>query len=454
MVRITYKQNIKKRSSEDYKAAVLSAAQWLDSQEYQDEYGICWKQANRNFNVVYTNPESFHTGTSGMIPYLLSVYDVSGDKKYLDKAIAVGERLIRTKDLFFVRNLGFHVSGSPWSIYGGLPGEASAALMLYEKTKIQKFLDFVIEVTEEIVQDKKRGNAGVYWYGVENYGLAGDTGIVLYLLDVARRLKTKKYDDTIREAVAQIISYGEKQEAGGTKWNGVEAVRAWATKGTYRPGIEWGTTGIVYLLADAYGYFGDELYLQQALEGEQHVISVADEVGENAYLVPMNSNNPGLYYIGHCHGAMGIVKMFTRLAQVDGKNPLHKDWIEKLVNGIHSTGAPTIRSPGYWNNFCYCCGTTGLLSMYIGLYLEFGEEKYLDYAKLSSDYLVGNGFNEDGKGLRWYQNWDRINPEDVYTYNGFIIGNAGNAAHLAQIYSLLSGNFHAYRFVEEPFREK
>lgn len=431
---------------------MLQAALWLESQEYEDEYGINWKQANRPFNVVYTNPESFHTGTSGMIPYLLSLYDITGDKKHLEKAKAVAERLIKTKDLHFVRNLGFHVAGSPWSIYGGLPGEAAAVLMLYEKTDEKKYLDFVVQIADEIRDDAKKTESGLAWYGKENYGLAGDTGIVLFLLYVARHLKTKSYDEVITLALDQIISYGEVESGGAKKWNGVDGVRAWSTEGTYWPGIEFGTTGIAYLLADAFDYFQNEKYLEEALAGEKHVINQADEVAENSFLVPMNSNNRKLYYIGHCHGAMGIIKLFTRLAQVDEKNPVHREWIEKLANGIHSTGAPTIRSPGYWNNFCYCCGTTGLLSMYIGLYEEFKEEKWLDYARLAADYLIGNGFNEDGRGLRWYQNWDRINPEDVYTYNGYIIGNAGNAAHLAQLYFALDGKFHAYRFVEEPFK--
>lgn len=440
----------RQKTAEDYKAAVVSAAKWIDSQELSDEYGITWKRSNRPYNEIYTNPESFHTGTAGMIPYLLAVYDITEEKKYIDKAIAVGDRLIATKDLESTRNLGFHVAGSPWSIYGGLPGEAAAVLMLYEKTKIERFKEFVLGIADEIVADQRKTERGVEWYGKDNFSLAGDGGIILFLIYVARHLDTHAYDDTIRQAVEQVLPYGQPDKKGGTWWNGVEGTRAFGKPGTYWPGIEWGTAGLAYIFAECYDYLGDKRYMEAALAGEKHIINIADEVGDNAYLVYMNTDNRDLYYLGHCFGAMGIIKMFYKLDQVDD-NPIHYDWIEKLCNGILSTGAPAVRSRGYWNLHCYCCGTTGLLSLFVALYERYKEPVYLGLAQDTADVLLGNGFNDDNKGLRWYQNWDRIYPEDVYTYNGYIVGNAGNTAHLVQLYSALTDNFHAYRFVEEPF---
>ncbi|MFR3284793.1 MAG: hypothetical protein ACLTR6_11020 [Clostridium fessum] len=42
--------------------------------------------------------------------------------------------------------------------------------------------------------------------------------------------------------------------------------------------------------------------------------------------------------------------------------------IEELVKGLEATGAPEKRSAGYWNTENICCGTAGLLNMYLGLW--------------------------------------------------------------------------------------
>ena len=71
-----------------------------------------------------------------------------------------------------------------------------------------------------------------------------------------------------------------------------------------------------------------------------------------------------------------------------------------------------------------------------------------------ANVLVSNGFNDDKKGLRWYQHWTRVEPWDIHTYNGYIIGNAGNVANLAQLALALQGKYHVPRFIEEPFLEE
>lgn len=48
--------------------------------------------------------------------------------------------------------------------------------MLYEKTKIERFKDFVIGIADEIVADQRKTEHGVEWYGKDNFSLAGDGG--------------------------------------------------------------------------------------------------------------------------------------------------------------------------------------------------------------------------------------------------------------------------------------
>lgn len=465
---IKYKNRIRKLDEADYKKAAELGSKWLFSQEYKDEFGINWKRADDESAVdpTYTNPSSYHSGTAGMIPWLLSMFELTGDKIYEEKAVQAGERLIKTKDLEITRNLGAHLKNTPWAIYGGLTGEASAATMLFEATKIQKFKDFALSVADEVFSTAKKSENGFFWCGKENYGLAGDSGTALFLIYISRHFGTKKYDEVIKGALDQVLSYAQKDKNGNFWWTGIAPERCGGGKDFYAPGIEFGTTGIAYVFAESYDYFkksadgndeknekSAEKYLEAAISGANHIKNLSVEEADKTNFLFLNTENKDVYYLGHCYGSMGICKLFYKLYKVT-KDEIHKEWIERFVNGILYKNAPYQRSRGYWNNHNYCCGTTGLLNLFLALWAEFKDDDYLALAKDSANVLISNGFSDDRKGLRWYQNWTRVEPWNVYTYNGYIVGNAGDVANIAQLALALQGKFHVNRFIEEPFLEK
>lgn len=451
--RIIYRR--KAFEASEYLDKIKSGAKWLDSQEKKDQYGIMW-QYNDSPDAVeyYTNIENFNSGSSGMIPYLLSVFDVTGDEIYLEKAIAVGDRLIATKDAEHVRNLGNHLVGFQWSIYGGLPGEAATAIMLYEKTGIERFKEFALDIADEICESAVETERGVEWIGKEIYSVGGDAGAIMYLLYASRHLGIDKYKDTIRKGAYQLIAYGQKSDKGGKVWlNGISPERSGFPVDMDAPGIEFGTAGMAWFFAEVSEYLGDQALLEEALAGAEYIRNISTEVAPNAYLVYCQANIPDLYYLGNCMGAAGVIKMFYRLYQIT-KDEIHKDWIEKYVNGILSTGAPMLRSPGYWNNACVCCGTSGLLRLFLGLWAAFGDDEYMLLAEDAADTLIADSFNDDQLGVRWYHAFERVSPMKVHTHTGFMCGNAGSITALAEFYLAKQGKYHSYRFIEDPIADK
>lgn len=451
---IKFRDRIRKLSEEDYKQSAIDGSKWLFSQEYEDEFCLNWKRSDDEscVDTTYTNPNTYHSGTAGMIPWLLSMYELTNEEIYKERAIKAGDRLIKTKDFESTRKLGAHLTDSPWAIYGELTGEASAATMLYETTKIERFKNFALEIADEVDSTCENGS----WYGLENYGLAGDSGISLFLIYIARHFNLSKYDETIRNSLEKVLSYAQKDENENLWWTGINPIRCGAGKDFYASGIEFGTTGIAYVFAEAFDYLKEHKYLEIALSGANHVKNLSTEVSDETYLLFLNTQNKNVFYLGHCYGSMGVCKLFYKLCKVtEGEEKqVHKGWIERFVNGILFKNAPYQCSKGYWNNHNYCCGTTGLLNFFLALWAEFKDEDYLNLAKDSANVLISHGFNDDKKGLRWYQHWTRIQPWDVHTYNGFIVGNVVNVANLAQFYLALNGKYHIHRFIEEPFLEK
>lgn len=98
-----------------------------------------------------------------------------------------------------------------------------------------------------------------------------------------------------------------------------------------------------------------------------------------------------LFYLGYCHGPAGTVRYYYKLyegSRDEQEKAKYKEKIRTLVLGLEATGAPEGRSEGYWNTHNLCCGTAGLLNMYLGLWAAFGEEHDLELAKRCGKILL------------------------------------------------------------------
>ena len=442
-------------SEEEVLQAAKEGALWLENEKFYDDQGISWPRsddhdvsADRN----YPNPNSFHAGLAGMIPYLLNMEDLFPGKGYLEEAEEAGERLLKTDDVSRRIDLKEESEDPPLNIYGELPGEAYALYLLYEKTGKESYLDYCRRSLKTIGESAVKTDHGYRWAGRYCYAMAGDAGTLLSLIFLSGKLEDHRYDHVIKGISEELIHLAMKDED-GLYWKALVGKEESPEEAVYWPGLEFGTSGVAQALAEAGAYLKEEEILSSAEKGACHLMKEAVYVRENAVLFSMNTRHPEVFYLGHCYGSMGIAKLFYSLYEKTGKE-VYRSFLEKIVNGITFTGAPLVNSSGYWNNDCYCCGTAGLLSLFTGLYAAFKEEEYLYLAEQAAQKLIGDGYHDDGKGLRWYQAYTRLRPYDVHTYNGYILGNAGNVSMLKDLLSAMRKEGKFFRFVEDPFPEE
>ena len=163
-----------------------------------------------------------------------------------------------------------------------------------------------------------------------------------------------------------------------------------------------------------------------------------------------------LFYLGYCHGPAGTNRFFYKLYEMTGEDR-YKRYIDMLTQGVIDTGAPEVRTEGYWNTYNICCGTAGLLNMYLGLWAAFGDETYLEQAKRCGKVITDGATVTDGTEGRectWRFALDRVAPDVLSTPIGLFDGAAGIGAVLLQLASAEKGQFHATRMLDDPFPEK
>nr|BFE80146.1 hypothetical protein GCM10020093_027470 [Planobispora longispora] len=104
-----------------------------------------------------------------------------------------------------------------------------------------------------------------------------------------------------------------------------------------------------------------------------------------------------------------------------------------MAHGIVRSGVPQRSAPGLWNTACQCCGTAGLLELFVGLWAATGRERYLEFAGTLAGSLIGHATDPDGRGMRWYQAYRRLRPGEVSADTGYMVGAAGVGAALLHL---------------------
>lgn len=166
-----------------------------------------------------------------------------------------------------------------------------------------------------------------------------------------------------------------------------------------------------------------------------------------------------LFYLGYCHGPAGTVRYYYKLyegSRDEQEKAKYKEKIRTLVQGLEATGAPEGRSEGYWNTYNLCCGTAGLLNMYLGLWAAFGEEHDLELAKRCGKILLDAAEveKEQEPFLKWRFALDRIAPDVLTTPIGCFDGAAGIGLALLQLHLAETDQYHVTRFLDDPFPDE
>ncbi len=446
-VKMTFHRK-KPADPEEYREAVLEAEHFIRQYQAASEEGIYWNEIPDAGNLT------FYRGSAGILYFYLQLFESTGQEEYWDLLLQ-GARYLTAHwhDLIVkAETEGEIVDGIAMGYYMGIGGIGAVLAKVWKVLQDETAKKGLLEILDYYKKTAVRERDGIYWS--DNAPLYLDGGAVLFLLSAWEVLQDTEILEMLCQAADHLISVGKWHADGGLEIDHL----SFAPKRD-EPNFEFGTAGIGYLFARIYESSGREKYLEAAKATAVYLRSIAVPQ-ENGYLIPykLTAKEP-LFYLGNCHGPAGTAKLFYQLYKVTGKDPYYYEQVLELTRGMESLGAPESLSPGYWNNFCICCGPAGLLPFYLGLYLEDGRAYWLGQAEKCGEILLGN-IQRQKKGTAVTASWtfafDRVAPDKLGTPAGYQNGTAGIAAMLLLLYEIKTKgkDFRREKLADDPFPEK
>ena len=222
-------------------------------------------------------------------------------------------------------------------------------------------------------------------------------------------------------------------------------------------------------------------------------VAVKSPDGKAALLPHALPYRKNLFYLSYCHGPAGTARYYYKRYLVRNHSA-DLTWAEKLAEGVVKAGAPEIHSRGFWYIHCFCCGTAGILNLFLSMYAATKDSKWLSYAKRCGRVLYGSaqrtqqsalsggraeslypGELADGLDTQsvqaavqasqetahrthsafvtasWYMAFDRVSPSHVTAPIGYYDGAAGIGSMLLELAGVMNGTFYAPRSIDDPF---
>ncbi len=167
----------------DYLTYAKETMNFINSRKKQGPEGIYWSlQDAAEGRSIYYDEICMYAGASGIIVFLLGLYQTTNDVSYLQEAeeaaTYIRYRFDHDRDL--KRNFSKYAFSSGWS------GAGFAMIQLYKITGNEKYKTFVADIIESAKADAKPGKNGRGYSWTSFPGIVGDAGTVLFFLYAAK----------------------------------------------------------------------------------------------------------------------------------------------------------------------------------------------------------------------------------------------------------------------------
>lgn len=432
--------------------AALEIYNWVDSNKAKGDRGIYYainpgSDTDYSYKAVH-GIYSLYSGSAGTGFFLIRLYEITKEQKYLAVARDIAEELIDktasksfyTDKLVSAPTSELKVTGWHTGVYSGPLGAGIYLLALYNYVKDERYIEVAGRLADDVIEVSVKDESG-YWL-TGDADIFSDGGYIPYFIAIYKATKDKRYLDAAREYARHIVAGAKAYEGGGSYYMANDLSLVGMPKDSIYPGFSHGTAGIGFILALLYETDAKEWELEAAVQTADFLTAISDET-ENGRLIPYlwggetGEEYAGRYYLGFCHGPAGTSLLYRKLYDITGKEA-YLGICEELAHGIINAGAPEYNSWGLWNSLCTCCGTPGLIEYFAEMYEYTGKEEYLEYAKRSAAKVIADSYESD-KGRCFYAYWDRTDPRDVQTYTGLYTGASGAGANLLRLYGTIKG---------------
>lgn len=456
MSKINWIKRFEPLTEEKLLTAAKETGDWINQYERKTGGMSCWDVlpgTETDRNAFLLKDTGIYAGAAGIALFNLRLYVATGDKEFLNKAEAGIDYIIASyRGVDDFKTDAEFLAGAAIGFLNGPAGGAYVATQIYKYTGEEKYKAFARQVTDDLIVAGNDTDKGLTWYGF--YGILGEGGLVLYLLDAYESYGEEKYLKAADRAALYIANQKEDAPNGGYRWNVMptENFPTIGKPGGYFPGFEYGAAGCGYILAQLYKKTKNQEYLRIAQKAAEYIYKLADfsDDGQAALVRYNDTYLTDLYYLGVCQGPIGTSRLFYVLYEITGQEK-YKDFVLQLTNGILATGAPSKHSEGYWRTNCYCCGTAGMLEHFINIHKLSGDDKYLRAAYDAAETLIGESTYKN-RLRNWYTAWNRHEPETSDPYIGLYHGSAGCGSALLSLYEYISDKTYLPPYLEDPYK--
>ncbi len=408
----------------------LEVEAFLATCRIDDEAGARWRRTPGSG----TNPPySLYHGSAGVALFYLELHRATGDQHHLDVAVSAADAILRHVGELESATIGFY-SGWPGSVFV-LNEVAKASVQPRFRAGAQLALEKMMEQSEPL-------GAGLGWIEPMPFsditGMTGDrevldlsigaAGAGLILLYAHRQRLDDRALGWARQTADRLLEMSI-DTPNGPNWPMMSDMPFPFTA----PNFAHGAAGVGYFLADLFRETEDASYLETALAAAGYVQAKTEPCGDGV-LVCHTDENPGLFYLGICHGPAGTGRFMYLLNEITG-NDSWLEWMHANMAGLLATGVPEQRTDGLWNNYGQCCGDAGIGDYALWLYRATGRAEYLDLARRIETQLAVSGDVVDG-ARSWPQAEHRTRPDFVEIQTGYMQGAAGIGSFLLHLATL------------------
>jgi lantibiotic modifying enzyme len=409
-----------------YKDTAVDAAKWIRTSRVSTPFGAAWPADPKNPKSVGI---ALYNGTPGIVLFLLELYSATGEAAYLDDARHGADDLL-TK-----------ITSEPQSgLYEGIAGIGFTLGETWRATKDDKYRRAALATVRELQARAQPVGKGVQWNSTADI-ISGGAGIGLFLLYADRTFHSPDAQALAVRAGDRLIDLGEPA-SGGVRWPMDPSFPR------LMPNFSHGTAGVSYFLATLFKPTRDARFLDAAYAGSRYLRAIASTDGD-VCLVSHDSDNPGLFYLGWCHGPAGTARLFYQLYTITNDD-LWMTWVRRSANGIIKSGIPEQRTPGFWNNVSQCCGDAGVAEFFLDLHAVTNDRRYLEFATRMTEDLLARA-TRDGAGTRWVQAENRTEPNVLVAQTGYMQGAAGIGTWLLHLDGALHNRPAFVHFPDSPW---
>ena len=434
--------------------AAIQTAVWIDKYSHTKSDTKWWDVLpgiDLPEDAFLLKNTSIYAGAAGVALFYLRLYASTNDEAYLENAKAgINFCISKYRGQEEFKTDSDYLRGTVIGFLNGACGGAYVSSLLYQVTGEKKYMDYAIRVSDDLLSVATEDGDKLYWYG--EYGIIGEGSLILYLIDSYERYGDERYLKAAIKGARYISSKKEESPWGGYRWY-VMPTDTFPTirkAGGYFPGFEYGAAGCGYILTKVYEKSGEKEFLDVAKGAAEYIMAIAD-VKKDGVLVRYNDTYlTDLYYLGVCQGPVGTSRLFYALYE-NTKEPVYKDFLLKLTRGLINSKAPLIHSRGYWRTDCYCCGGAGMLEHYVNIYRLTKDKEYLELAYNAAESVIGES-TEEGNTRRWYTAWNRHEPHTSDAYVGLYHGSAGNASALLYLRDCIESDKIKLPYLEDAYK--